>query len=532
MSKPVGRPDRRAVVRVFVLAFAIYAYFMPRWADWNIDSRLDLAHAIVDKQTLRIDAYNQNTWDKAVYQGHYYSDKAPGTAFLGAIVYAGYRLAHVTPGVGGAIDALERNSAWNPAIQLGKLDTQSQPAAKGRVLGGCQGGSNVMVIPWGNRLVPPFRDWALSKYVITIGAVAFPCAIFIAFFFWFLGFFTRRRVVRWAATALLGAGTAFLPYATVLYSHALVAGALFVAFGLLYLYSRGRIRGWAAPVAGLVLGLAFFTEYTVALVIIVVGLYGLWTLRRSRAGIVGFAVAAALPVIGLFAYNFAAFGSPLDTGYSHDFCWSAAQGAGFAGFTYPKLGPLWDLTLGTYRGLFFGAPFLLLAAPGAYVMWRRGMGLEAAVCLSCSLLIILAISAYWGWNGGSVDGPRYLVPIVPFLAFPAALFLDRALPNVWVTSVAVVLGAWSIVFTWILFLGGELFPISWLRNPLTEYSIPQLTGNHIPPNAGFFFGLTGWESLLPLLALIGLIVVFRAPRTLALVHNIPRLRPAEHAEVS
>src|SRR5690349_9935813 len=103
MARPVA-PGRRHLVRVFLVSFLIYAYFMPRWADWNIDSRLDLVHAVVDDHSLQIDRYHWNTWDKAVYKGHYYSDKAPGTAFLGVVVYGVYAAARSTPGASGVLD--------------------------------------------------------------------------------------------------------------------------------------------------------------------------------------------------------------------------------------------------------------------------------------------------------------------------------------------------------------------------------------------------------------------------------------------
>ena len=49
---------------------------------WNQNSRFDLLRAIVEQHTLQIDAYHENTQDKAHFQGHYYSDKAPGLVFL------------------------------------------------------------------------------------------------------------------------------------------------------------------------------------------------------------------------------------------------------------------------------------------------------------------------------------------------------------------------------------------------------------------------------------------------------------------
>lgn len=513
MTSTPWRASRGDILRVFLLAFVIYAYFMPRWADWNIDSRFDLTRALVDRHTVRIDAFNANTWDKAVFHHHFYSDKAPGTAVMGAVVYAGFALARQTPLLGGGIRALETNSAWNVPIALGKTDTQLAPAGTGRRLGGCRRAglaATVQVIPWGNRLVPPFRDWALSKYLTTIGVDAFQSALFAAFFFWFLGFFTGRRAYRWLLTGLMALATVAMPYSTVFYSHQLVAGYLFVALALLFLRGRSLVGAWSIPVAGFLLGLSLFTEYTVAIIVAVIGLYALWLLRRHLRGIAALAGAGSVPVIALMGYNYAAFGSATDTGYSHDYCWSAAQAAGYAGFTYPHLGPLWDLTFGSFRGLFYMSPFLLLAVPGLIIMVRCGYRLEAAVCAITAVTFILAISAYWGWNGGQVDGPRYLVPIVPFLAFPVIFFLEAMGKSRILFAVTAVLASWSIFAVWSLFLGGALFPTSWLRDPLMQYSLPALAGNHLPPNAGYFLGLRGWESLIPLVVLVAGISVWPA----------------------
>lgn len=502
------------MVRVFLFAFLVYAYFMPRWADWNTDSRIDLVHAIVDRHTVRIDRYHWNTWDKAEYRGHYYSDKAPGTAVLGTVVYALFVGARSAPITGDAIRGLERNQAWNVAISVGRQDTQNSPAPKSQNLGGCQragGGGNVQYIPWGNRLVPPFQDWALSKYVITVGVNALLSALFVAFFFWFLAFFAVGSGLRWLLTGLLAFGTLAFPYSTVFYSHQLAAACLFVAFALLYVRSRGSTGRWAPTVVGYLLGFAVLTEYTVALIVPVIALYGLWILRRNPLQLAGLCGAALVPLLGLGLYNYACFGNALDTGYSHDFCWSAAQAAGYAGFTYPKIGPLQDLTFGSYRGLFYLSPFLLLCVPGALFMWRARYRLESLLCIVVAIGFIVALSAYWGWNGGRVEGPRYLVPIIPFIALPIAFYLDRlrSFPLGWLPLVGA--AAWSLFAVWAEFLGGLLFPISWWQDPLFRYSLPQLGGNHIAPNAGLFLGLDGWESLLPLAGALLLVAALGVP---------------------
>jgi hypothetical protein len=499
--------SRGTGVRVFVLAFLVYAYFMPQWADWNIDSRLDLVHAIVSQHTLRIDKYHYNTWDKAVDRGHYYSDKAPGTAFFGVPVLAAFYAAKKVPGLSTSISSLEANSAWNVAIKLGRSSTQKDPAPKGTNLGGCQRAGvagNVQYIPWGNRLVRPMRDWALSKYLVTVGVVGTVSALFAVFFFWFLGIVGAPLVAKWSGTLLTAFATSSLPYSSNFYSHQLVGAFLFVAFAFFALRARGY-PAWLVPAAGFLLGLALFTEYTVGIIVAVVAAFAVLTLWRRPLEIAGAALAGSIPLAALAWYNLATFGNPLDTGYSHDFCWSASQASGFQGFTYPHLGPLFDLTVGPYRGLFFSSPFLLLAIPGIYVLARKGWRAESLTCAVAGVVFILALSAFWGWNGGRVDGPRYLVPVIPFLAFPAS----ASLPWLWSflagRVVAVLAGAWSLFATWALFLGGLTFPMSFARDPLFDYSLPALAANQITPNAGLFFGLAGWASLVPLAA--GLLVV-------------------------
>jgi hypothetical protein len=70
------------------------------------------------------------------------------------------------------------------------------------------------------------------------------------------------------------------------------------------------------------------------------------------------------------------------------------------------------------------------------------------------------------------------------------------------------LAAVSFFVSWALLLGGQTFPMSWLRNPLTDWSLPALARNDITSNAGNFLGLTGWESLIPLVALAAVICLW------------------------
>lgn len=57
----------------------------PHWRETNSTSRVYLSVAMVEYGTFQIDkclSTYGNTLDKALYKGHFYSDKAPGTSFL------------------------------------------------------------------------------------------------------------------------------------------------------------------------------------------------------------------------------------------------------------------------------------------------------------------------------------------------------------------------------------------------------------------------------------------------------------------
>jgi len=73
----VSRERRLTSLVVFVLLFTSYAYFY-QGGGWNQNSRFALVRSITSQHTLRIDAFASSTGDRALYDGHYYCDKAPG----------------------------------------------------------------------------------------------------------------------------------------------------------------------------------------------------------------------------------------------------------------------------------------------------------------------------------------------------------------------------------------------------------------------------------------------------------------------
>src|SRR5258708_34540865 len=75
------------IVFAILLLCNIYSH-QKKFASPTAASRLDLLHGVVEQGTLEINAYHDNTPDKAVLNEHYYSDKAPGTVALALPAFA------------------------------------------------------------------------------------------------------------------------------------------------------------------------------------------------------------------------------------------------------------------------------------------------------------------------------------------------------------------------------------------------------------------------------------------------------------
>src|SRR5579862_1026043 len=94
------RSARQPAIVIGVALFVSYAYFYQA-GGWNQNSRFALVRAILERHTLQIDAYQASTGDKARWQGHYYTDKAPGISLLSlapvAVARGIDRLVHVDP---------------------------------------------------------------------------------------------------------------------------------------------------------------------------------------------------------------------------------------------------------------------------------------------------------------------------------------------------------------------------------------------------------------------------------------------------
>lgn len=485
-----------------------FVYFLPRWHDWNQDARLDVTMSIVNHATIDIDAYASNTRDRDYFDGHYYSNKAPGQSLLGVPVYLAFKGALALSPIRTMANHFEQNHAWNLALQ-----DATDPMSAGD-----------------SRFIPPRLDFAILQYLESILTAAVPSVLFLLFFYWFLGYFSGSLLNRSILTLALGIGTIIFPYSQLFYSHIPATALDFVGFALVYILGHRGLSprkgtAWmsnrpqlSAALAGFCLGLSVVFEYPAALIVVMVGIYALTQLPFR---LIPFLVLGAIPPIMIvMGYNFAAYHNPLTTGYGCNDKYWPGECKGIGGFTLPPAGSaIRGMSVSAERGLFFISPFLVLAFPG-YVLWllrsRREL-ISVLTCLAIPAVFFVAISCYWGWNGGQVVGPRYLMELVPFLALPVIFVLDRM--NSPVSRVAIyLLVLASCVNVWVETVGGRAFPPGPTRNPLFSYSLPNLSRGQVPLNLGTFLGLNGKSSLGPLLLLL---LMWSAA---VLLPYVPRLR--------
>lgn len=341
----------------------------------NQNAHLALVTAITHG-TPRIDPYERWTRDDAWVDRHFYTAKAPGLAFFTVPYFLALRA------TGFVVHGPPYSVPWPRAESL------AMPRA-----------APWEVALWGAAL--PFL--LLLLLVRTTAERLVP------------GYGTLAAVT-------LGAGSLVGVFATLFFDHELSALLGFAAFAVLFA-DRRRYALWG----GLLAGLAIFVEFPLALVAAVLFFYA-----RDR---VRYAAGALLGVVPLLAFNTWAGGRPWSLAYSHAVLEPGRSGhdvigansRGFFGLGAPSLHALVDLLL-TAKGLLVLTPVWALAAYGLVVLWRRGARAEAAVAVAVTLLFLVYDSAYYLPFGGFNGGPRFLVPMLPFLALGVAAAW-RALPG-------------------------------------------------------------------------------------------------------
>lgn len=257
--------------------------------------------------------------------------------------------------------------------------------------------------------------------------------------------------------------------------------ALFLAFVLAESVLERLRSARTPPLAtlvgfGLALGLAFLTRPVLAPGVAVLALFFLVRVRQeARATARAFPLrefaAGLLPALACLALalwvNRSRFGEALEFGYGGV--------VGTEWFLRPPWEGLLGVTLSPGSGLLWFAPGMLLALPCfVHALRRREYalpGLLVALVLALGVPLVLIPS----WHGAWSYGPRYLLPLLPFLWFPLGVSLDW----VWERTLPRVLACALFVLGGITALGGVLVEY----NTNLDLSL-QAAGLEWPPAPG------------------------------------------------
>ncbi len=412
--------------------------------------RYDLIMAIAEQGTVHIDTYQAHTGDKAIFNGHYYSDKAPGPAFLGVPIYW-------------TLDQIEN---WN---------TDSE--------------NRVTRLLW----------WEFKMQLVRILVIVLPSAFLGVLLFLFLSSIPLSPFRSLWLTLGFSLGTMAFPYSTLFYGHQFAAVCMFTTFVLLFRQKPDSPNKfpWVC-FAGFLAGYGILSEYPTALLALVLIFYLVFKEKNLKT-LFYFFCGMAVPIIILLYYNYLCSGNIFKLGYFHvaGLQFRQEMSQGIAGVTYPKLSALWGITFSLYRGLFLINPFLLFALPGYFYMyhnprWRK----EFWVSLSAVLFFLLFNSSYYMWWGGWANGPRHLIPILPFLILPIA-FVP---PKYW--NYISIFICFSMLFMWLGSVIDPQVPES-AHNPLFDYSFQQLILGKVSPNFGILLFSTFYQGALLLGMVIG-----------------------------
>ena len=413
-------------------------------------SRFDLTLALAEHGTFRIDDYQNKGWtftnDKALFEGHFYSDKSAVTSLAAVPIVWIYR----------------------------QLDSWSG-------------------VPFQSEHALWIATW------LVVGGSAAGLAALLTLVLAERGLSPRRAA---AGSALWIAATPLVTFSFVFYDY-LPACALIVGS---FLVAAPAWRDDPEPssvrllVAGFLAGLACWTLNTLVIAALTLTVLVAVGPRLDRHGpvigrVLPWAAGGLVGAGGFFIYNYALFRSLLPAyAYEANPFFRDSMGSGLMGAGWPRPLVVWLQTLHPFQGLFLWFPVTALATAGCFFMMARlgsAPRRESIAVLATFVLFLAYSSGYYTWWGGTGYVPRHVLPALPLLATGLIPWVKspKAAPWVW-TLLAV-----AAVFSVTLAAVDPQFPLPGIQNALLRpetvkhWPVPILQMQRI-----FWGGASRWDS--------------------------------------
>ncbi|MEM6956350.1 MAG: hypothetical protein AAF645_11695 [Myxococcota bacterium] len=340
---------------------------------------------------------------------------------------------------------------------------------------------------------------------------AIPCAIFVFFFYRFLGGLTRSPQARDFAFIAFTFGSVFLGYSYIFASHATSAAFAGGAFMLLAWFRRrgpaadwrDSLRGWAlTALAGFLAAGVTALEYPCFFFSVFLCLYALFNVRPWPR-LLAFGLGSLVPTLLVAHFQYSAFDNPLSPGhlFVENPAFRSIHDEGFFGADRFRTEAAYALLFSWREGLFTFTPAFVFAFAGLPILLRRERR-GTIVAFSATMISYLAVCFLRNWDGGWVIGPRYLVVVLPFMAMATAVGYEWALLR------ARPLAAFGVGLLCLSVLVSGMVGIYYphvppeIRYPLPHLVWPLMQDGRAPHTALDWIGITGPYALLPLAALV------------------------------
>ncbi len=439
-----------------LLLFLVQSFYIQLWPTFhpaNESIRFYFVESLVRDGTLSVDPalerYGVPNKDVSIHDGRAYMDKAPGVAFAVAPLY----------------------------VALRTVGFDSLP-------------------------------WEMRWFLLTLLGLTIPNLLATTLFFR-LGrdLSGGRDDVALGLAAAYAVATPALLYSTLFFGHQFAA-ILFLA-GFYLLRPATVVSSGAAFTAGFLISFAVASEYQAVLAAAGLAVYGMvravdW---RGRAMLV---LGGLVPAAIVLGYHWLSFGGPLNFPYAYKGAEELAEmhAQGLFGFVWPYWEGGHGQLLSARRGLIYSAPITALWPLGIIRMWRApGWRAARYAVLFVGLAHTILLTGYLYWTGGYCHGPRFLVPVLPFMVLPLAALWRP--PGEGETPRAIS----SVVRTWLfpgLALVGALlhlavlmsfpYPREEIQAPFYELTFPLLLQGCTAPNV---LGLSSGPAMLVFALLVG-----------------------------